>query len=150
MLIISSLFLKPKLQKDYDQVTRAQREPIQIHGLKSKHLLSASQIEEAIILSNLYNLNELACVELLIDAETQMQYFPGLTRGLTAILLYYDNKKLLVNTLKTILLARNGRTWILDETIPNDVTRFINDFINKLIQDGLIKNLIGNLAYIYS
>ena len=72
-----------------------------------------------------------------------MQYFPGLTRGLTAILLYYDRKKLIVNTLKTLLLVRSGRTWILDETIPPDFLNSIDRLIDGLIKEGLIGNLIS-------
>jgi nuclear pore complex protein Nup205 len=76
-----------------------------------------------------------------------MQYFPGLTRGLTAILLYYDRKKLIVNTLKTLLLVRSGRTWILDETIPVDFVNFINNYIDELIKEGLIGNLISKFFF---
>ena len=111
--------------------------------MKEKHLLSELQVEETIILSNIYDLNEQSAVELLLEAETQMQYFPGLTRGLTAILLYYDRKKLIVNTLKTLLLVRSGRTWVLDETIPIDFINFVNHFIDDLIKEGLIGNLLG-------
>jgi nuclear pore complex protein Nup205 len=100
-------------------------------------------IEEAVILSDLYNMNELLAVELLLEAETQMQYFPNLTRGLTAILLYYDSKKSIVNTLKLLLMARSGRTWILDDTMPAELTKLINDYTNRLIYDGLILNLLS-------
>lgn len=101
-------------------------------------------IEEALALSDLFGLSEYASVELLIEAEEQMQFFHGFNRGLTAILLYYDSKKLLVNNLKTIILARPGRTWVLDEDMPNDVSNFIFEYIEKLIQNGLVSKLISN------
>ncbi len=106
-------------------------------------MLSTTLIEEALILSDLYNMNELLAVELLLEAETQMQYFPNLTRGLTAILLYYDSKKSIVNTLKLLLVARTGRTWILDDTMPSELTKLINDYTSRLIYDGLIVNLLS-------
>lgn len=100
-------------------------------------------------ISDLFSLNELSAVELLLEAEDQMQYFQGFNRGLTAILLYYDSKKLMVNCLKTLLLARSGRTWILDESIPSNILNFINDFSNKLLQNGVIKKLLGINNFIF-
>lgn len=103
-------------------------------------------IEEAITLSDLFGLSELSCVELLIEAEEQMQYFHGFNRGLTAILLYYDCKKIQMNNLKTLLLARSGRLWVLDENIPAEINNFINSFIQKLLQSGLIDKILTQIA----
>lgn len=126
---------------------KAHVDGIQLDGYKTKHILSVAFIEEAVILSDLYNLNEFTAVELLIEAESQMQFFPGLTRGLTAILLYYDAKKSLVNTLKLLLQARKGRTWsLLDETTcPPELIKFISDFSDKLVYDGLINNILKQI-----
>lgn len=103
-------------------------------------------IEEAITLSDLFCLSEQSCVELLIEAEEQMQYFHGFNRGLTAVLLYYDTKKIHMNNLKTLLLARTGRLWILDENIPTEITSFINSFIQRLVQNGLIEKILAQIA----
>lgn len=100
-------------------------------------------IEEALTLSDLFGLSELASVELLFEAEEQMQYFHGFNRGLTAVLLYYDAKKVAVNNLKALVLARSGRTWLLDENMPSEVVKFVDDFVAKLIRDGLIPKLLG-------
>lgn len=72
-----------------------------------------------------------------------MQYFHGFNRGLTAILLYYDSKKIAINNLKTLLLARPGRTWILDENIPIEITNYIFDLVIQLIDKGLISNILS-------
>lgn len=77
-----------------------------------------------------------------------MQFFHGFNRGLTAILLYYDSKKLQITNLKTLIMARAGRTWILDEDIPSEITNFITDYINKLIENGLILKLISKIYFI--
>ena len=132
---------------DRDKVKKAKEEPIPIQFLKIRKTLAASLIEEALTLSDLFNLNELSAVELLVEAEDQMQYFHGFNRGLTAILLYYDSKKIAVNSLKTLLLARPGRTWVLDENMPREVTTFIFDLIDRLIQNGLIPKLLSKSLF---
>ena len=136
--------LKAQSPKDRDRVKKAKDVPIHIDFLNVDKILEPSLIEEAITISDLFSLNEYTCVELLLEAESQMQYFYGFNRGLTAILLYYDSKKLMVNCLKTLLSARPGRTWILDESMPNEILDFISEFVNKLIQNGVVKKLLGN------
>ena len=124
--------------------------PIHIDFLNAEKTLEPSLIEEAIAISDLFSLNECACVELLLEAEGQMQYFYGFNRGLTAILLYYDSKKLMVNCLKTLLSARPGRTWILDESMPQEISNFISEYVNKLIQNGVIKKLLGLIWHFFN
>ena len=135
------------MPSDREKAKKAKDEPIQINFLKIRKTLTPSLIEEALTLSDLFKLNELNSVELLVEAEEQMQYFHGFNRGLTAILLYYDCKKIAVNNLKTWLLARSGRTWVLDENMPNELTSFIYDFIDKLIKEGLIPNILSKCAF---
>ncbi len=117
--------------------------PIHINFLNIDKTLEPSFIEEVFAISDLFSLNEYTSAELLLEAEGQMQYFYGFNRGLTAILLYYDSKKLMINCLKALLLSRTGRTWVLDEAMPNEVSKFISEYVNKLIQNGVIKKLLG-------
>lgn len=100
-------------------------------------------IEEALTLSDLFGLSEMAAVELLIEAEEQMQYFHGFNRGLTAVLLYYDTKKLAVNNLKSLIMARSGRTWILEESMPVEIVKFVDEFVARLIQNGLLSKILS-------
>jgi nuclear pore complex protein Nup205 len=101
-------------------------------------------IEEALTISDLFSLSELTSVELLFEAEEQMQYFHGFNRGLTAILLYYDGKRFCVNNLRTLLVARPGRTWTLDENMPNEISNFLNDYVKRLLEKGLISKILSN------
>lgn len=120
---------------------------IYINYLRANKKLSQSMIEEALTLSDLFGLSEMAAVELLIEAEEQMQYFHGFNRGLTAVLLYYDTKKIAVNNLKALIMARSGRTWILDENLPSELVRFVDDFVNRLVQNGLISKILSKLFH---
>lgn len=128
-----------------DKVKRSVDEPIQLNYLKTQKKLSPSLVEEALTLSDLFNLNECSSVELLTEAEDQMQYFHGFNRGLTAVLLYYDSKKIIVNNLKTLIMARTGRTWVLDENIPHEITNFIDNYVNKLLQNGMVAKILSKI-----
>ncbi|RNA32500.1 nuclear pore complex protein Nup205-like [Brachionus plicatilis] len=128
------------------KVQKSNEEAIQINFLNCQKKLQPSVIEEAIALSDLFTLSELSSVELLVEAEEQMQYFHGFNRGLTAVLLYYDSKKIQMNSLKTLLLARSGRTWILDESTPAEITNFIDSFVQRLVQNGLIEKILAQIG----
>ena len=67
------------------------------------HLLQQGLIDETLIISDLYNLDEVKTLELLWSAENYQPQNPGLTRGLVAVLFYWDGRRALVNSLKTIL-----------------------------------------------
>ena len=42
--------------------------------------------------------------------------FPGLTRGLVAVLLYHDGRRCLVSSLRSLVQAREGVAWTLGES----------------------------------
>lgn len=46
--------------------------------------------------------------------EHQQPRFPGLTRGLVAVLLYWDGKRCIANSLRTLIQSRRGKTWTLE------------------------------------
>jgi len=93
-------------------------------------------------------LNELKAIDLLFEAEDQMQFFYGFNRGLTAVLLYFDCKKLWVNFLRTLILAMPGRTWPLDEHMPSNISNWLLTSVEKLIQNGLVQNICSTILYL--
>lgn len=46
--------------------------------------------------------------------EHQQPHFPGLTRGLVAVLLYWDGKRCIANSLRALIQSRQGKTWTLE------------------------------------
>ena len=76
--------------------------------------------------------------------EAQQSYYPGLSRGLVAILLYYDGKACIVHALRMLLQARAGRTWALPG-LSTDIVATVTNFTDSLISDGLIGKLLGQL-----
>ena len=57
--------------------------------------LSQSLVEEALIVSDLFKLKELSSLQLLLHGEEQLPQYPGLTRGLVAVVLYYVGRYVL-------------------------------------------------------
>lgn len=113
-------------------------------GDQSKQTFSSQFIEEALILSDLFQMSEIAAVELLMAGERQQPEFPGLTRGLVAVLLYYDGQKSLVNSLRTLLQSREGRMWTMELT--PDLSSMVNQYTDQLIQkDRLINTILDQL-----
>lgn len=134
---------------------KASTEGIAIQGQQGSRLLPEQLLKEAFILSDLFDIGELAALELLLAGkvdltcpllnnmpdfaclfdcfdndlikcssdlfiffmcagEQQQPHFPGLTRGLVAVLLYWDGKLCVANSLRTLIQSRHGKTFTLD------------------------------------
>lgn len=97
-------------------------------------------MDEALIISDMFNLNENISVELLNTAEQQMHYYPDLTRGLICVLLYYDARRAIVNTLKILIQARKGISWAVDTS--DQVVTLVTKYTDKLVDKGLIDQIL--------
>ncbi|KAI1888548.1 hypothetical protein AGOR_G00186300 [Albula goreensis] len=77
-----SLFRNPpKSAEQREKVRKASLEGISIQGQQGARLLPEALLTEAFILSDLFDMGEMAALELLLAGEHQQSYFPGLTRG---------------------------------------------------------------------
>lgn len=74
-------------------------------------------------------------------AEGQLPSYPDLTRGLVAVLLFYDARRCLVESLRTLIQARRGRAWEVD--LPEEVTRVVQTFTDSLWESELPKKILG-------
>jgi nuclear pore complex protein Nup205 len=101
-------------------------------------------VDEALIISDMFNLNENVAVELLHTAEQQMHYYPELTRGLISVLLYYDARRAIVNSLKILIQARKGISWAVDTS--EQVVDLITEYTVKLVKKGLVDQIIALLS----
>ncbi|KAK2146220.1 hypothetical protein LSH36_623g00003 [Paralvinella palmiformis] len=136
-----SLLQNPAKNAAHREVIRkAYKEGLPVHGQQGTRLLSQQFIQEALTLSDLFDLNEYAAVELLMAGESQQPFFPGFKRGLVAVLLYYDGRSSLVSTLRTLIQARKGRTWSLG--LPEDILSVIMNFTVQLMNEGLATKIL--------
>lgn len=108
-----------------------------------KTVIPQDQVAEALLLSDMFNLNELSALELLITGENQLTRYPDMTRGTIAVLYYYDGRRSIANTLQTVIQARNGRSWT--SKMSRDMSRFINKYTDELKEDGIITKCIDFL-----
>lgn len=111
---------------------------IVIKGL-GHQILSKELYQEAIILSDMYDMNEFVALDLLCTAQIQMSYYPGLPRGLVAVLLYYDGRKSLVQSLRYLVQARTGVQWSVN--LKPDVEKFITTYTDQLMEGGLFNRI---------
>ncbi|XP_063977715.1 nuclear pore complex protein Nup205 [Diachasmimorpha longicaudata] len=132
----------PKNAKSRAEIEKGISEGVILPGLGHR-VLPKDLVDETIIISNMYDLNEFMALDLLCTAQLQMPYHPGLTRGLTAILLYYDGRKALTSALRTLVYARIGHSWVLDT--PITLTKKITEYTNKMQEDGLLDRILSLL-----
>ncbi|KAG8041529.1 hypothetical protein G9C98_002822 [Cotesia typhae] len=133
---------QPKDEKSREEIQKGITESVTLPGL-GNHVLSKELVDETIIISDMYDLNEFIALDLLCTAQLQMSNHPGLTRGLTAILLYYDGRKALTSALRTLVHARIGHSWVLDT--PVALTKKITEYTNKMQEDGLLDRVLSLL-----
>uniref|UniRef100_A0A8C5ESB0 Nucleoporin 205 n=1 Tax=Gouania willdenowi TaxID=441366 RepID=A0A8C5ESB0_GOUWI len=137
-----SLFKNPpKNAGERERVRKASTDGIAIQGQQGSRLLPEQLLTEAFILSDLFDIGELAALELLLAGEQQQPYFPGLTRGLVAVLLYWDGKLCMANSLRTLIQSRHGKTFTLD--LSGELVALTTRFTDELMNQGLTKRILS-------
>ncbi|VIO94114.1 Uncharacterized protein BM_BM5020 [Brugia malayi] len=90
---------------------------------------------EAIIISDLFNCDEFDALELVITGEVQIRHFPFLTRGLCAVVCYYDSHRFISAAVKALAEFK------VDEKLPK--SRELFEYLNQLLSDtAFIRRLI--------
>lgn len=79
--------------------------------------------------------------KLIFSGEEQLCNYPGLTRGLVSVLLYFDGRKSLVQSLRTLIQARSGLTWTLE--LSEDVSELVSQFTQQLLEEGMVEKILG-------
>ncbi|XP_077452435.1 nuclear pore complex protein Nup205 isoform X1 [Stigmatopora argus] len=136
-----SLFKNPpKSAEQREKVRKASTDGIAIQGQQGSRLLPEQLLSEAFIISDLFDIGELAALELLLAGEQQQSHFPGLTRGLVAVLLYWDGKLCVANSLRTLIQSRQGKTFTLN--LSGELVSLITHFTDELMSHGLTKRIL--------
>ncbi|XP_027698133.1 nuclear pore complex protein Nup205 isoform X1 [Vombatus ursinus] len=142
-----SLFKNPaKNVQQHEKIQKASTEGVAIQGQQGTRLLPEQLIREAFILSDLFDIGELAAVELLLAGEHQQPHFPGLTRGLVAVLLYWDGKRCIANSLKALIQSRRGKTWTLE--LSPELVSMTTRFTDELMEQGLTHKILTLVSQI--
>jgi nuclear pore complex protein Nup205 len=97
-LLFTNFLSQPNNEGARKEIQQGITSGITLFGL-GQTTLTKDLVYEAIIISDMYNLNEFVALELLTTAQhaqQKMPQYPGLPRGLVAVLLYYDGRKALL------------------------------------------------------
>ena len=64
-----------------------------------------------------------------MKGESEQSRLAAPTRGLAAVLLFYEGRQCLVNSLRALIQAREGRCWTLglSKVVSDLITKFTND-----------------------
>ncbi|CAG9760402.1 unnamed protein product [Ceutorhynchus assimilis] len=128
----------PKNAKKREDLEKRMTDAVNVRGL-GEQVLSTQIYEEAILLSDLFDLDEFIALDLLCNAQISSPSYPGESRGLIAILLYYEGRKSLVTTLLYLVQARNGNLWsVCDQP---DITRLVTEYTDQLMDAGLFNKI---------
>uniref|UniRef100_A0A8C8VRA0 Nucleoporin 205 n=1 Tax=Pelusios castaneus TaxID=367368 RepID=A0A8C8VRA0_9SAUR len=136
----------PKNVQQHEKIQKASTEGVAIQGQQGTRLLPEQLIKEAFILSDLFDIGELAAVELLLAGEHQQPHFPGLTRGLVAVLLYWDGKRCIANSLRALIQSRRGKTWTLE--LSTELVSMTTRFTDELMEQGLTQKILTLVSHI--
>ncbi|CAB3411200.1 unnamed protein product [Caenorhabditis bovis] len=98
--------------------------------------LDAQICAEALIVSDIFTINELDAVDFVLAGEAQNIHFDGLNRGLIAVVCYYDAHRLLITSLRKILEFDR-------EELPQKLLDLID---STFIQETVFKHLFHLLA----
>ncbi|XP_001354955.4 nuclear pore complex protein Nup205 [Drosophila pseudoobscura] len=135
----------PKNEKSRNQIRAGLTEGIPLGGQGHKLILSQDLIDEAIILSDMFDLDELIAVELLYTAQRQQMHHPGLPRGLVAVLLYYDGRKAMACALRDMMQTMSGVSWVIE--LPREFLSLVNNYVQNLTEESnLLSRLLDILA----
>ncbi|XP_020811947.1 nuclear pore complex protein Nup205 [Drosophila serrata] len=130
----------PKSEKSRNHLRNVQNDGVSMPGQTRKMHLSQDLIDEAFILSDMFDLDEVFAMELLYTAQRQQMHHPGLPRGLVAVLLYYDGRKAISCALRDMFQAVSGVSWSTE--LPREVTCLITNYAQNLVEDS---NILGRL-----
>ncbi|KRZ73272.1 Nuclear pore complex protein [Trichinella papuae] len=111
-----------------------------LHGDDEKIELSTTVINEALIISNTFDLNEIAAVDLLYLGERENFRQYGFTRGLCAVYLFFKRSWYFAEALRAIALNMKGRRWECDR--PLATMLLLSEYMSQLLSSGLLLNTL--------
>ncbi|KAJ0180868.1 hypothetical protein K1T71_002953 [Dendrolimus kikuchii] len=132
----------PKNPSSREEIKRGITEGVTLPSI-GRTLLSKELVDEAIIISDMYNVSEYLALELLHTAQRQAPRHPGLPRGLIAVLLYYDGRRALVQALKELCMARDGVCWRINAR--EEIINYVSRYVDQLVSDGLVGKVLDAL-----
>ncbi|KFD68478.1 hypothetical protein M514_10174 [Trichuris suis] len=97
-------------------------------------------ISEALILSDVFDMNEYSAVSLVMEAQRSLPNFLGISRGVCAVLLFFQRRWYCSEALRLLFLNCPGRRW--ECALPSLLFTVLKDFVDRLWRHDLLKNIL--------
>ncbi|XP_075154690.1 nuclear pore complex protein Nup205 [Haematobia irritans] len=140
-IFVNLLRNPPKNESNRSQLRAYVTQGVPVAG--NRVPLSKELIDESIIVSDMFDLDEFLALELLCTAQHQQIHYPGLPRGLVAVLLYYDGRKAIANSIRDLFQIVSGVSWIPES--PKQLVSLVSSFCQTLVDDSNILDRIVDL-----
>ncbi|CAL8147356.1 unnamed protein product [Orchesella dallaii] len=137
----ASLFeIKPPNPVDREELKKLGKEGTYLKGLSGKQVVGYTLVNEAMLLSDLFAINEFLALDLLTVAENERENYAGWPRGLIAVTMFYEGRLWLIASLYKIIRLFPGRTWNyrLHPSILQSFQRALNSVFREDVMDRLI------------
>ncbi|KAI3378621.1 hypothetical protein SNEBB_002458, partial [Seison nebaliae] len=134
-------FCRPKQKKeDKEKLEKSNVDGIEINGKFNK--LPNDLIQQSLLLSNLFEINEICSLDLLINSCSESIVNDGNATALNSVTVFYEIFHFWIRTLNILLINSNGHMWKSDlknENLIEEINFFLLEMFNK---KDLFKRLI--------
>ncbi|KAM7343656.1 nuclear pore complex protein Nup205 [Cochliomyia hominivorax] len=133
----------PKNERNRKELQNHISQGIPVTANRRTLILSKDLVDECFIISDMFDLDEYLSLELLCTAQRQINQYPDLPRGLIAVLLYYDGRKAIANSIRDLFQIISGVSWISE--VPKELEAISSGFSQSLVDDSNILERLVDL-----
>ncbi|XP_023291874.2 nuclear pore complex protein Nup205 [Lucilia cuprina] len=133
----------PKNERNRKELQKHIAQGIPVTANRRTLILSKDLVDECFIISDMFDLDEYLALELLCTAQRQINQYPELPRGLIAVLLYYDGRKAVANSVRDLFQIISGVSWVSE--VPKELISMASSFSQSLVDDSNILERIVDL-----
>lgn len=102
-----------------------------------------SMCNEALLFSEMFDLNELSSLEFLMIGEFNLSRYPDMSQGTVAVLFYYQMRQNVVSNLNFLMQIVNGYTWA--PKVPKEYSDLVTKYANDLRSERIVFKCLENL-----
>ncbi|ODM93130.1 hypothetical protein Ocin01_13553 [Orchesella cincta] len=137
----ASLFgIKPRNPVDREELKKCGKEGTYLKGYSGKHVIDYMLVNEAMLLSDMFQINEFLALDLLTVAENEIENYPGWPRGLIAVSMFYEGRLSLIASLVKMMRICPGRTW--NSRMHPNILQLFRRTLNSVYREDMMDRLV--------
>ncbi|CAL8120009.1 unnamed protein product [Orchesella dallaii] len=142
----ASLFgIKPRNPVDREELKKCGKEGTYLKGYSGKHVIDYMLVNEAMLLSDMFQINEFLALDLLTVAENEIENYPGWPRGLIAVSMFYEGRLSLIASLVKMMRVCPGRTW--QSRMHPSILQLFRRTLNSVFREDMMDRLVVLLEH---